>query len=57
VNGRRPHREGEGSLGSVGRTTKTNKKCRSIQTTVRKQEKMEKIYAHSKVRMPWDLDF
>ena len=56
MNGR-PHRGGEGPLGTVGTTTKANKKCRSIQTAVRKQEKMEKIYAHSKVRMPWDLDF
>lgn len=56
MNGR-PHRGGEGPLGTVGTTTKANKKCRSIQTAVRKQEKMEKIHAHSKVRMPWDLDF
>jgi hypothetical protein len=56
MNGR-THRGGEGPLGTLRPTMKTNKKRGSIQMTVRKQEEMEKIYAHSKVRMPWDLDF
>jgi hypothetical protein len=36
---------------------KKNKKCGNVHTTVRKQEKMEKVFAHAKIRMPWDLDF